>query len=323
MLQKSLICGYVQRFCAFIPVATVALGVFATPKLINCGVSSETDGEVDNAYIVTAGVSDMPTTAIDDGLIPPVYKGGQAAWMEMLKANLNYPASAKEHGVHGRYFVRFVVDKDGSCNSYEVLDNSFTETYAKVVANDDSRANQKGYITQAQYAADKEALRQEAIRVLKLSSGNWTPGMLNGEAVRVSYTQPITFSLSSWEPTYKGGEAAMMAMLRDNLKYPASANEHGVEGRVYVNFVVDKDGSCDSFETSSSVETSATIIADDDAKALQAGYITKSQFETDKRALEEEALRVAKLMSDNWIPGKYNGEAVRVKYSLPVTFRLK
>ena len=81
--------------------------------------------------------------------------------------------------------------------------------------------------------------------------------------------------------------------LRDKLNYPAIARENGVEGIAVLTFVVEKDGS-----------------------------ITDLQIKHDPGAgLGIEALRVAKLMS-NWIPGKQRGRAVRVRFTLPVKFKL-
>ena len=86
---------------------------------------------------------------------------------------------------------------------------------------------------------------------------------------------------------------ALKMFLRDKLNYPAIARENGVEGTAVLTFVVEKDGS-----------------------------ITDLQIKHDPGAgLGIEALRVAKLMS-NWIPGKQRGRAVRVRFTLPVKFKL-
>jgi len=93
-------------------------------------------------------------------------------------------------------------------------------------------------------------------------------------------------------PSFPGGLGAVMNYLSSNIKYPVIAEENGIQGRVIVQFVVGKDGSISNVHVAKSVEPS----------------------------LDKEAVRVAKSMP-KWIPGKQNGQAVNVKYTLPVTFR--
>ena len=95
-------------------------------------------------------------------------------------------------------------------------------------------------------------------------------------------------------PLFPGGDAALMAYLRDNIHYPTVAAENGVQGRVVVGFVVERDGSTTDVNVSRSVDPS----------------------------LDREAMRVVKGMP-RWTPGKQDGSAVRVKYQVPVTFRLQ
>lgn len=95
-------------------------------------------------------------------------------------------------------------------------------------------------------------------------------------------------------PMYPGGINALIEFLSTNIKYPLYSEENGVEGRILINFVVEKDGSISSIKTVSGND-----------------YY-----------LEIEAERVVKIMP-NWIPGRTNKGAVRVKYTLPVTFRLQ
>ena len=92
----------------------------------------------------------------------------------------------------------------------------------------------------------------------------------------------------------KHGDTALMGYLRDNIHYPTVAAENGVQGRVVVGFVVERDGSITDVNILRSVDPS----------------------------LDREAMRVVKSMP-RWTPGKQNGSAVRVKYQVPVTFRLQ
>ena len=102
------------------------------------------------------------------------------------------------------------------------------------------------------------------------------------------------FDVVEQMPSFPGGMGALMSWLSQNIKYPVIAAENGVQGRVIVQFVVEKDGSITDVKVAKSVDPS----------------------------LDKEAARVVKSMP-HWIPGKQNGSAVRVKYTVPVTFKLQ
>ena len=101
------------------------------------------------------------------------------------------------------------------------------------------------------------------------------------------------FEIVEQNPMFPGGNEALMKWLSKNLKYPASAQENGIQGRVLVQFVVNKDGSIVEPKVLRSVDP----------------------------ALDKEALRVVSAMP-KWQPGKQRGKTVRVRFTLPVTFRL-
>ncbi len=102
------------------------------------------------------------------------------------------------------------------------------------------------------------------------------------------------FTVVEQQPEFPGGEAALMQYIKKNLKYPAFAAENGIQGRVTLSFTVEKDGSIANIE------------------------VMRSPAEE----LSKEAIRVVQSMP-KWKPGKQRGKAVRVKYVLPVTFRLQ
>ena len=93
--------------------------------------------------------------------------------------------------------------------------------------------------------------------------------------------------------SYPGGIPALMDFLNENIKYPEQAEREGIEGRVVAGFIVERDGSVSNIEILKSVHP----------------------------LLDAEVIRILSLMP-NWIPGRQNGQPVRVKYSLPITFRL-
>ncbi|MDE6002902.1 MAG: energy transducer TonB, partial [Prevotella sp.] len=95
-------------------------------------------------------------------------------------------------------------------------------------------------------------------------------------------------------PQFPGGQAAMRQFLSENLRYPEEAFTNNVQGRVIVNFFVDKDGSV----------TDARVV------------------HSSNPLLDAEALRVVSSMP-NWTPGMQKGKPVRVRYTVPVSFRLE
>lgn len=95
-------------------------------------------------------------------------------------------------------------------------------------------------------------------------------------------------------PSFPGGQGALMSYLNSHTKYPVVAQENGVQGRVTVSFVVERDGSITDVHVVRSVDPS----------------------------LDREAARVVSTMP-NWQPGKQNGSAVRVKFNVPVQFKLQ
>ena len=102
------------------------------------------------------------------------------------------------------------------------------------------------------------------------------------------------FDVVEQMPSFPGGNTALMKFLNENIHYPVVAQENGVQGRVVVSFVVKRDGHITDVQIARSVDPS----------------------------LDKEAQRVVKSMP-KWIPGKQNGSAVRVKFNVPVSFRLQ
>lgn len=105
--------------------------------------------------------------------------------------------------------------------------------------------------------------------------------------------QPQPFGSVEVNPEYPGGESAWTKFLQKNLHYPSQAIESGIGGKVYISFVVEKDGHLTDFKILRSV-----------------GY-----------GLDEEAIRVLKLVPP-WKPGIQNGRPVRVMYTMPFNFQL-
>ena len=222
----------------------------------------------------------------------PQYPGGEAAMMKYVAKNIKYPQEAKDKDIDGRVFVGFVIEKDGSVSNVKVV-----------------RGIGGGCDV-------------EAVRVIK-GMPKWKPGMQKGKPVRVNYMIPINFKLSDGQPTktvkktetsksemkpdengvyqiveempqYPGGEEAMMEYVAKNIVYPQEAQNKGISGRVFVSFIVEKDGSVSNVNVQ---------------RGIGGGC-------------DEEAVRVISAMP-KWKPGKQDGNPVRVSYMMPITYRLQ
>ena len=230
----------------------------------------------------------------------PQFPGGEKALMEYIGKNIVYPVEAKEKEIQGRVFINFVIEKDGSVSNVKVL-----------------RGIGGG--------CDEEAVRAVS------SLPKWKPGIQKGKPVRVSYQIPILFKLDNAQkaqdpdpkkekqmvgevekmvpygpdkngvyqiveemPQYPGGETAMMEYVAKNVVYPKEAQEKGISGRVFVGFVVEKDGSIGEVKL---------------LRGIGGGC-------------DEEAVRVVKGML-KWKPGKQDGKPVRVSYQMPINFKLQ
>ena len=123
----------------------------------------------------------------------------------------------------------------------------------------------------------REDLDNEAVRVIKMMP-DFIPAKQNGKTVDMLYTVPVNF---------------MMLFLRVNVKYPPSAVKRNVQGKVVMQFVVDKTGRVTEIKVAKSVD----------------------------KALDAEAIRVCKLLPD-FYPALENGEPVSVWFTLPITFKL-
>ncbi|MBR5082337.1 MAG: M56 family metallopeptidase [Bacteroidales bacterium] len=222
----------------------------------------------------------------------PEFPGGVEAMMHYVANNVKYPQEARDKNISGRVFVSFVIEKDGSVNEAKVM-----------------RGIGGG-------------CDEEAVRVVK-NMPKWKPGMQKGKPVRVSYMMPLNFKLTEGQPNpslgearvskveskpdkngvyqmveempeFPGGMEAMMDYVAQNVKYPQEAVEKEISGRVFVSFIVEKDGSVNEVKV---------------MKGVGGGC-------------DEEAVRVVKAMP-KWKPGKQEGKPVRVSYMMPITFKLQ
>ena len=109
----------------------------------------------------------------------------------------------------------------------------------------------------------------------------------------ITKTKEEVYTIVERMPEFSGGRDALFEYLGTNIKYPPKAKAKNIQGKVYVNFIVSRDGSIR------------------DAKVIRKVH----------KLLNKEALRVIKTMP-NWIPGMQRGKTVSVSYNLPINFKL-
>ena len=230
-------------------------------------------------------LSSSAQDTMNDETCPPQFPGGDAALISFLNENIKYPLKAAQEKVEGKVIVQFTVKKTGKIDKVKVL------------------------------RSVRKDLDEEAVRVIKLMP-DFVPGKQNGEVVDMLYTVPVSFKLFEdmvplWSetetendttagvpddfqpPMFPGGEEALILFLKVNVKYPKSAAKRNVQGRVVMQFVVDKTGKVGEIKVAKSVD----------------------------KALDAEAIRVCKLLPD-FYPAMQNGEPVSVWFTLPITFWL-
>ena len=233
--------------------------------------------------------------------MPEFPDGGMSGLMQFLSKNIRYPVNAQKNGTQGRVTVQFVVNADGSISNIGII-----------------------------RGVDPE-LDGEAVRVIS-TMPNWKPGMQKGKAVRVKYTVPVMFRLSDdgqkeeykpiakidetvvvgygskqvpaeedpvFEvvenmPEFPGGMGGLMQYLSKNIKYPVEAQKAGIQGRVIMQVIIDKNGNVTNPKVTQPVDP----------------------------LLDTEAIRVTASMP-KWKPGTQRGMPVNVKYTFPIVFRLQ
>jgi len=133
-------------------------------------------------------------------------------------------------------------------------------------------------------------------------------------------------------PEYEGGLEALFKYVMTNVKYPKVAQECGVQGRVMVNFVVETDGTISDVkafnifnpQTGHPLEEVKVVSYSADMTPEQAKKVNQDQqYNEAIKALKAESVRAVKSLPGKWTPGRDKGKAVRVKFTLPVMFRLQ
>lgn len=243
-----------------------------------------------------ANTQEKPYTYVDQ---MPQFKGGEGEMHKFLGSNIKYPDAAISNGLEGLVVVSFVVEKDGKISEVQTVKSLGQGT------------------------------DEEAMRVVKLMSGHWTPGSQKGEVVRVRYTLPIKFALKGADkaaaadkanrmPAFKGGTEAMQQAMQAHLVLPAEAKKENLNARVVVKFYVDKDGRV------SNLRLEGTKLKKTVGPGSELDYMDASTFQLQNKAilakLSESAMAAVKATSGQWEPAFKNGQPVGSELVLPVQF---
>ena len=278
------------------------------------------NGEIEGINIRKKQLEESKSFAKDNNSVPftvvdqvPIFPGCEnatdkkACFQESMnrhiRKNFNYPLEAQEKGIQGRVSVVFIISKEGE-------------------------------IKNIRKRGPHELLENEAVRIIERLP-QMTPGKHKGEAVEVPFSIPISFKLSSNEkvekttsknevtivgygsstnisipftvvdqvPVFPGCENAtdkkacfqesIQRHIRKNFNYPLEAQESGIQGRVSIIFNISKEGA-----------------------------IKDIRMRGPHKLLEAEALRIIKRLPQ-MTPGKHDGKAVDVPFSIPITFKLQ
>jgi len=207
----------------------------------------------------------------------PEYPGGMIQLRKDIAVAIEYPREARENNISGRVFVQFVIDT-------------------------------AGYVTQPEVVRSVHPLLDnEAIRVVKTLK-QFTPGYQRGKPAFVEFTLPINFQLSESGkkekthiyakvenmPEYPGGTAQLEEDIANEIVYPAEALKKKIEGRVFIEYIID------------------TVGKPTDIKVVRSVH----------PLLDEEAIRVIQSLK-HYNPGYQGGKAVFVKYTKGVNFDIR
>lgn len=228
---------------------------------------------------------------------PPQFPGGDKARVEYIVANTKYPDDARKAGIEGTVYIQFVVTETGEVDNVIIL----------------------------------KGVHQSLDRIANTAIKNmprWIPAMKDNKPVSYQMTMPIKFELSDKEksqlknsgsvynpptepvvpqkkegteiftvvevpPQFPGGDDARIEFLSKNITYPEQAKKEGIQGTVYITFVVQPDGSI----------TDAKVL-----RGIGGG-------------LDEIAIAAVQKMP-KWEPGKVKGEPVPVQFNMPIKFKL-
>ncbi len=246
-------------------------------------------GKIEKVTMKTA--TDLPDS-------PAQFPGGDKARIEYFSANTPYPDDARKAGKEGTIYVQFVITPTGEVSNVKILKNVFP-SLDKVAY--DAIINMPKWIPARK---DNKPVSYEMTIPIKFELNDDKKDKAYGDpgaGDTFSKNMPVpykaegsrVYSVVEETPAFPGGDDARIEYIKNNLKYPEEARKQGIEGTVFITFVVEPDGSI----------TNEKVL-----RGIGGG-------------LDEIALEVIKNMPA-WKPGKVKGEPVPVQFNMPIKFKL-
>lgn len=246
-------------------------------------------------------IFDRPQDEVDQ---LPSFPGGVDAMKKFISDNLKYPETARRVSIQGQILVSFIVKSTGeisNINVIEKVDPTLDNEAVRVIKSMPKwiPAKLNGKNVDASYAIPITfklnnaqsigEVKDNSVIAIGYGEKNDIAELKKGDPTKAKNP----FVTVEQMPSFPGGEVEMQRYIRENLKYPETAQKGGIEGRILLRFIVGDDGSI----------TDVTVIRglDPDCNA--------------------EAVRVVESMPQ-WTPGKQNNIAVPVYFNLPIQFRL-
>ncbi|WP_101543628.1 M56 family metallopeptidase [Bacteroides cutis] len=240
-------------------------------------------------------------------VMPEFPNGGMPGLMKYLGKNVKYPIEAHANNIEGRVVVHFIVNKDGSISNVGLtrsVDPLLDKEAIRVISSMPKwkPGMQRGKAVRVKYTVPvmfrlqgpKNAEPYQAV-VGTAKDGNLEEVVAVAKATTpISRTEGKVYEKVENMPEFPGGVQGLMQYISSNLKYPAAAQKAGVQGKVIVSMIVDKEGNIT------------------DPKIIKG--ITP--------LLDAEAIRIISDMPQ-WKPGTDKGEKVNVQYTIPLVFKLQ
>ena len=237
-------------------------------------------------------------------------------------------------GIPLRYYQNLLIKKAVGASSYTFANNFNHSLIKKRITMMCKKKSNPWMRSKVLYAVPMVAIALSAfatptfVGTVEQPAKRVDSAPLSGDKItnKSSFSQAVG-EVFDKKPQFEGGELELMKLLQANVRYPAIAQEYNVQGRVVVQFIVGQDGSITDLKADTKdlgyaqgKTKGKALSKTQNAKPISS---TDSNFQAARKALEDEALRVVRLTSSKWKPGEQHGKKVRMKYSLPITFRLK
>jgi TonB family protein len=262
----------------------------------------------------------------------PQFPGGEKVLREYISGAIRYPKEAQENGIQGRVYVTFVIDTLGSVVDAKIargVDPSLDKEALRVVSElpQWQPGKQRGKLVKVAYTVPisfaleggEISPKNETLTVTFANNRMTLSGSVNliekmrpymqtgkpnaflgkdsGSLIfsssEVSLDDPVFYIVEEM-PEFPGGEAALRSFIAQAIQYPQEAHEKGIQGKVYITFVVSKEGMVKDSKIARGVDP----------------------------LLDNEALRVVNELPQ-WQPGKQRGKEVNVSYTVPIQFVLQ